>query len=392
MRSALPSRLEEVSPQRRGSRYREIKKATLAGALVNLGLALGKIICGSVGQSQALIADGVHSLSDLSTDALVLFAARHAGRGADAEHPYGHGRFETLAAVALGVFLMMVALGVCWDAGRRLLDPQNLPRPGLLALAAAFISVLANEGLYRYTLGVARKLRSIMLKANAWHHRSDALSSIVVMLGVGGAMAGLEYLDSIAAIGVGLMIAKVGWDLGASGVRELVDTGLGPEEVAAVRNTILSVGGVKTLHRLRTRRMGADVLVDVHIQVAPELSVSEGHMISETARGKLIGGLEDVTDVTVHIDPEDDETGAPCCGLPLRGALSAPLRERWRDIEAANHIERITLHYLDGKVSVELLLPLSLAADPDRARMLADQFNRKVRDLEDIRSVTLLYH
>jgi len=258
-------------------RRHEIMRVTLVGSVFDLLLGISKIIGGFLSNSTALIADGVHSLSDLVTDFIVLYASSQAHREADAEHPYGHGRFETLATVVLGLALFGVAIGISWDAVSRLFHPEKLWQPGVLALVIAAISIVVKEALYHYSMTIAKKYRSNMLKANAWHSRSDAISSVIVVVGVAGSMAGLDYLDAIAAVGVALMIAKISWGLVWHSVRELIDTGLEPERVEAIRNSILNVDGVKALHILRTRRMGSDALVDVHIQVPPTISVSEGH-------------------------------------------------------------------------------------------------------------------
>ncbi len=370
-------------------RARAAQRVTLVGAVVNLVLAVGKIVIGTLGQSQALVADGIHSLSDLVSDAVVLVATRHGSREPDPQHPYGHGRIETVATVAVGMLLFGVTAGIVYDAARRLTSPETLLHPGPLALVAALLSVLAKEALTRYTLRVARRIRSALLRANAWHHRSDAISSVVVIIGVAGSMAGLPYLDAVAAIFVALMIAKIAWDLSWGGIRELIDTGLDPEDVTRIRQVILSVHGVRAMHMLRSRRMGADALVDVHILVDPRLSVSEGHQISETVRAKLVRELEDVTDVMVHIDPEDDEVQAPCAGLPLRDKLLEELHRRWEGLEAASRIRQVTLHYLDGKIEVDIRLPLGAAEGADAAAVA--ELRRRAEALEDVRRVTILY-
>ncbi len=373
-------------------RYRETRRVTLIGAAVDLLLGLAKIIGGYVAQSQALIADGVHSLSDLTTDILVLFAAKHANVEADEDHPYGHARIETAATVGLGILLMLIAAGIGIDAVIKLLSPESLTIPAAWALAIAAISVASKEWIYRYTMRSARRLNSNLLRANAWHSRSDALSSIVVIIGVGGAQFGFGYLDAIAALIVAAMIVKIGVDLSWSSLRELVDTGLEPGELKDIRATILSVGGVKDLHELRTRRMGGKALVDVHIILEdPTLSVSEGHQISENVRSRLIRKIEDVEDVMVHIDPEDDETAAPSEHLDLRTQLLPRLRRRWRHLDAANEIRRVTLHYLNGKVHVELELPLSLAPDAASAERLAESFREAVGEETDVAAVRLVF-
>lgn len=355
-------------------RTRDTIRVTLIGSVLDLALGIVKIIVGIVGQSQALVADGIHSLSDLGTDIVVIYAARHAGREADEDHPYGHARIETAATVALGVALVVVAAGIGFDAGTRLFTPERLLHPGWLALAVAGISVVSKEAIYQYTMIFARRHRSDMLRANAWHSRSDAISSIIVVIGVIGSMAGLNYLDAIAAIGVALMIIKIGWDLIWHSLRELVDTGLEHERVENIRKSILSVDGVIALHNLRTRRMGSDALADVHIQVNPSISVSEGHQISEAVRKKLIEEIEELSDVTVHIDTEDEQAAIRTVELPLRSEIIRRAMLRFNGIDEANEIEQITVHYCDGKVQLELLLPLDHARDPQAAARLGQQF------------------
>ena len=171
-------------PDPHDARYRDIRVVTIVGAIVDLLLGVAKVVVGLAAGSQALVADGIHSFSDLATDFLVLFAAKHAHRKADVEHPYGHGRIETVATVVLGISLVLVAIGISYDAARRLLDPELLLHPGLLALVVALVSVVSKEVIYQYTARAARRLRSKMLLANAWHSRSDAISSIVVVIGV----------------------------------------------------------------------------------------------------------------------------------------------------------------------------------------------------------------
>ncbi|MEJ2509901.1 MAG: cation diffusion facilitator family transporter [Gammaproteobacteria bacterium] len=374
------------------TRYQETRRITLIGALVNVLLAAAKISFGIIGSSQSLSADGVHSLSDLASDGLVIFAAKHGSQDADEDHPYGHARIETAFTVGLGILLVLVAAGILVDAVDRLFQTQRLLHPGVLALVVAAISVLSKELLYRYTLHVAKKVRSNLLRANAWHHRSDAISSIVVIIGVAGSMAGLHYLDAIAAAGVALMIAKIGWDLSWHSLKELVDTGLDPERVEAIRNCILNVDGVRTLHMLRTRRMGQDALVDVHIMVPPKLSVSEGHHIGETVRSRVIREVDEVTDVMVHIDPEDDETSPPSLKLPLRGELMDRLAPAWADIPAAQHIEKVTLHYLDGKIAVDLLLPFSVLDQGSTREQLNQRFAAVADEVEAVASIGLYFH
>ncbi len=281
------------------------RRATLTGAIVNLLLAVAKVLFGWLGNSQALVADGVHSLSDLVSDALVLAAARVGSRKADHDHPYGHGRIETAASGAMGVLLLAVAGGFIIDVSSRLLEPEHLPAPGLLALATAIASVIAKEALFRYTRRVARTVRSPLIDANAWHHRSDALSSLVVIGGICGALLGAPWLDAVAAILVAGMIGRMGWDFLWKSLQELVDTGLDREETADLRRRILAVGGVRGERQLRSRRMGARVLVDVHILVDGDISLREAHAIAQEVKRHLLEHEDDVADVVVSVEPAD---------------------------------------------------------------------------------------
>ncbi len=373
------------------SRYRDIRRVTLVGSAVDLTLGVLKLLFGYIANSQALIADGIHSLSDLATDFMVLFAAKHGSRDADETHPYGHGRFETLATVALGVALMVVAGGIAWDAVERLFHPEALLQPGVWALVVAFLSVFSKEWIYHYTMRLARKLKSNMLKANAWHSRTDAISSVVVVIGIGGTMAGLEYLDSVAAVLVGAMVAKIGWGLIWQSVHELVDTALNPERVELIRHEILCVGGVRELHMLRTRMMGGDALVDVHVIVDPKLSVSEGHYIGEKVRQHLIEAVDEVNDVMVHVDPENDEKMKPSLGLPSRSWVRSQLEQRWQELPMAKKIERISLHYLDGKLDIELCLPDSALPATEAEKSQLESLCRSIEDLAEIREMVVYF-
>jgi len=368
-------------------RLRETVKVTLVGSVVDLTLGILKIFFGYSAQSQALIVDGFHSLSDLATDAMVIFAAKHSHREADEDHPYGHARIETLATVGLGLALIAVGIGFSVDAIKRLFHPELLLVPHIAAIYIAVLSIVAKEVIYHYSMVIARKYRSEMLRANAWHSRSDAISSAIVVVGVAGAMAGLPYLDAIAAIGVAIMIAKIGWDLGWQSLRELIDTGLEAERVNQIKQTIMGINGVEALHLFRSRRLGGDAYIDVHIQVPPRLSVSEGHQISEAVRQKLISTIDEVKDVTVHIDPEDDEIAAPCKNLPSRQELQKHLSEKLADIPEASQITSLTIHYLGGKVELVIILPASVLSDVKEISRIRDAITVNLEKVECIRRV-----
>ncbi len=335
------------------------KRVTLVGALINILLSVLKVVFGFVAQSNALIVDGIHSLSDLLSDAMVWFASHHAQHGPDEKHPYGHGRFETIATLGLGILLILVAIGIVWDSAARLFSPEKLLHPGALALVVAVFSVLIKEGLYHYTMQAGRKIGSKMIQANAWHHRSDAISSIVVVVGIAGTIAGLPYLDTVAAVVVGVMIAMVGWELGWPALEELMDAGLEQERLEKVKEIIHSVDGVDAIHMLRSRSIGGEIIVDVHILVAPWMSVTEGHMISQTVMERLLGEMDEVGDVTVHVDPEDDEAGPATQDLPLRQQALETLNSCWASIPEVEEVTQTILHYREGKIDIDLYMPLS---------------------------------
>ena len=373
-------------------RTKEINRVTWWGIFVNMLLAVTKLIGGTIGQSQSLIADGLHSLSDLASDAMVLVAAKHAGEEADDDHPYGHGRFETLATVGLGLFLIAVGLGIAFDAAHRVFDEEIKAVPHYFTLAIALFSILSNEALYHFTHRVGLRINSKMLIANAWHHRSDAISSIVVLVGIAGAQMGIAILDPIAAIIVALMIVKIGYDLSYHSVRELVDTALEPEMVEQIKAKILENEDVLEMHMLRTRRMGHTSLVDVHILVQPKLSVSEGHHISEDVEKSLINSFDDINDVTVHIDPENDEQEARCRNLPLRSELIIALNSEWSQIPELKSIDDITLHYLEGQITVEATIPLSILKSLSDAENIQVKFKQASLAVGCVGEADLRFH
>ncbi len=375
----------------RQARAQAIKRTTLVGAIVNLLLSAVKIVAGVFGQSHALIADGIHSLSDLLSDLLVWFAGHKAGQAPDAEHPYGHGRFETVATLVLGFLLVAVALGIGWDAVQRLFHPQALLQPGPIALYAAGLSILIKEALYWYTRAYGVRVRSDLLIANAWHHRSDAISSVIVMIGVAGTLAGLPDLDAIASVLVAVMIAKIAWDLGSNATRELVDTALDPERLREMSRIIRHSTGVRDIHMLRTRTLGGNTAADVHVLVDPDISVSEGHAISVLVQQRLMETIERMSDVIVHIDPEDDECATPTKGLPMRTEVLGRLDQRWQEIPEALTRKRVLLHYLEGAITVDVFFPLRTFVDAAAARQLQQRLRAAIQDDPEIADVRLYF-
>jgi len=385
-------------------RYLKIRFVTLVGALVNLLLAIVKIIVGHIGFSHALFVDGIHSLSDLLSDALVLYGAKQGDKNPDEDHPYGHDRIETLVTVLFGIILLMVGLGIIIDSIGRLSQQGVTETPSNLALAIALVSVISKEALYQYTIHFANTLKSSLLKANAWHHRSDAISSIVVLVGVAGSIYGVAYLDIVAAVIVAMMIAKIGWDLIYDGVNELVDKGLETEELDRIKSLIETIPGVSEMHMLRTRQMGSKALVDVHIQVTPHVSVSEGHRISDEVSNRLVNEIEVVSQVLVHIDPENDEAFSSCKELPLRDEVlnllityikqfsqttnHQDLIETILTLLLKNNSEDLILHYSNGKISVNILLPFEEVNQLNEVQQLQSVLESNLAELKIIEKIS----
>ncbi len=342
------------------SRSRRAQTINLIGAINNFVLAIIKVVFGWLGHSQALVADGIHSFSDLLTDVLVIFATHFGSRGADSDHPYGHQRIETAATLLLALLLILTGAGIVYESVREFLHP-SVQLPTLVVLIVAALSILANEILFHATRKVGREIKSNLLIANAWHHRSDAASSLIVLIGVAMTLFGWVVFDAIAAMIVGVMIIRMGWQLGWSSVRELVDTGVEPELLTAFENTIQHVPGVFALHQLRTRSMGSEIFLDVHVLVAPRLSVSEGHFIARSVRQTLQSQHQHIADVTVHIDPEDDEIVDAEKVLPTREELDGYIHQVAVSLPGGGQIEEIILHYLADQVEVEISLPTHLS-------------------------------
>jgi cation diffusion facilitator family transporter len=277
-------------------------RSTWVSVVVNVVLSTTQIVVGVMAKSQALIADGIHSLSDLVADFVVLFAGHHAKKDADEDHPYGHHRFETAASLALGVLLLAVGVGMVWSALQKLESPGSIPTAHASALWVALGAIASKELLFRYMLRVAKAVKSSMLVANAWHARSDAASSLVVSLGLIGNMLGYPLLDPIAALIVGFMVGKMGWSFGWDALHDLMDRGLDEAEVQAIRDTLTASPGVLGVHDVRTRKMGDMVVVDAHIEVDATLTVEAGHNIAVAARQSVMQRHR-VLDLMTHVDP-----------------------------------------------------------------------------------------
>ncbi|MFM6993133.1 MAG: cation diffusion facilitator family transporter [Rhodoferax sp.] len=277
-------------------------RTTWVSVAVNLVLSATQIVVGVLAKSQGLVADGVHSLSDLVADFVVLLAGHQSQKDADIDHPYGHQRFENAASLVLGLLLLGVGAGMVWSAVGKLETPASIPTAHPVALWVALAALAAKELLFRYMLRVAKMVKSSMLVANAWHARSDAASSLVVGLGLIGNLMGYPMLDPIAALVVGLMVGKMGWNFGWDALHDLMDRAVDEEEVEAIRTTLRETPGVAGVHDVRTRKMGDMVVVDAHIEVDANLTVEEGHNIAVAARAAVMRRHR-VLNLMTHVDP-----------------------------------------------------------------------------------------
>jgi len=341
---------------------RDSTTITWVGTVANLVLSVVKIGGGLLGHSQALVADGFHSLSDLLSDIATLITLRYASEPEDEGHPYGHGKIESVGAAIVGTMLGMADFELMVDGGQHLYHywlegAAAVVEVSPFVLALALLSIVTKEALYQLTVRIGRREQNAVLIANAWHHRSDALSSIVVLVGVGGALLwNLLWLDAAAALLVAGMVLKVAVEILRDAVADLTDRALSDEERARLREVVEKIEGVVSYHEMRTRRFGGRALVDLHIQVAPYISVSEGHQIAEQARWALRAANPHLIDVMVHVDSENDLYATPGPnGLPSRGDLEAYLPGQIHQ-----------LHYRKGRVEVDLLLHEGEAVDAAR--------------------------
>ncbi len=341
-------------------------RATWAGFAINLPLALVKIVTGALAGSSALVADGVHSLADTASDVTVLWALGHSARGPDAEHPYGHGRFETLATLAVAAALLLTAAGIAWDAALRLMAPGAIAAPGALALVVAGVSIALKEGLYHYTVRVGRRTGSALIVANAWHHRSDALSSVVALIGIAAAMAGLAAADALAAAVIAAMLLRVAWAHGRPAVDELVDSQHDAQTRRELARRLLECPGVEGVRELRLRQHGAEAVADGSILVDPEITITEGHRIAEAARAHAIAALPALSQLVLHVEPAGHHDGYGATRAPLRDQIEGELRAHLARMPAITEIDAIRLGYFDAGIDVEIIARLADPAAQDR--------------------------
>ncbi|MDH3357644.1 MAG: cation diffusion facilitator family transporter [Desulfobacteraceae bacterium] len=283
------------------------RKVTLVGVLVNTFLILLKLVAGIFGSSQALIADAVHSFSDLFTDAVVLIGLKISNKPPDKTHHFGHARMETLASTIVGMALIGTALYIGIDASLTIYHHTEY-HPTTLALFGAGVSIILKEVLYRYTIRTGRRIKSQLIVANAWHHRSDALSSVAVFIGVAGTQINPSWhiLDAFAALLVSFFIVKVGLEILRDALREFTDTAPNPEIIGKIQQCALSVNGVVDTHDVRVRTSGGFYQMEIHIVVDGQMTVLEGHKIAKTVEGCLVEDVGNFSSITIHVDPENE--------------------------------------------------------------------------------------
>lgn len=290
-------------------REKAIFRVTFIGSIVNVALVLLKLISGIWGRSSALVADGVHSLTDFITDVIVLVFVKLSGKPRDKVHSYGHGKFETLATLIIGVFLTVAGIGLMVSGIRKIISSLNgemLPEPTWLAFAVAAASIVVKEILYRYTVRIGRKVESDATVANAWHHRSDAISSLGTMAGIGGAiLLGDDWriLDPLAAALVSIFIIKSGHDIIRPAINELLEGALPEKQSAEISGLIGSVNGVRGFHNLRTRKIGNAIAVDVHVKMDGKLLLEEAHDIATLVEEKIRDRFGKDSIVNIHMEP-----------------------------------------------------------------------------------------
>ena len=353
---------------------RAASRVTVIGMLLDGVLGILKVIAGTLFHSQALLVDGIHSFTDVASDLVVLGVMRVSRQAPDQDHPYGHQRIETMGTMVLGSILIAVGAALAWDNTLRLLDGGAVNIPEWPVLVAAVISIASKEWIYRYTRRVGIAIRSDLIIANAWHSRTDALSSVVVLFSTIGAMLGYLWLDILAAVIISGIIIHIGWRFTRDSVKELVDTGLSPEDTEALKHIASKTDGVRNVHELRSRRMGHDILLDVHLVVSPEISVSEGHQIGMQVVKAMRDSLDNILDINFHIDAENDEIHPQTSEqLPARAEIREVLHQHIENLPSNN---RLRLHYLRNRVHMELFMEIPESEALPDARQISEDLGR----------------
>lgn len=337
-------------------------RVTVIGMILDAFLGIIKVIAGTLFHSQALLVDGIHSFTDVASDVVVLGVMKLSRQEPDENHPYGHQRIETFGTLVLGSILIAVGAALAWENTLRLIEGSIDTIPEWPVLIAAGVSVVGKEWIFRYTRHIGQVIRSDLIIANAWHSRTDAFSSVVVLVSTAGAMLGLVWLDVLAAVAISVIIIHIGWKFTWDSVQELVDTGLSPDDTEMLKTIARNTDGVLNVHELRSRRMAQDILLDIHLVVRPEISVSEGHQIGMQVVNGMRNALENIRDISFHIDAENDEDQFPPTEKqPSRAEVGRIIAEHLGEIPQRS---RLRLHYLKNKLHLEIFLD---EPDPDTA-------------------------
>jgi cation diffusion facilitator family transporter len=376
-----PRRPGQDSPES-GSRLRILSGVTVLGAVANLMLVVIKGGVGLVGGSSVLVADAVHSLSDFASDVVALFSLRVASKPPDEEHPYGHGRYETLGTAVLAVVLLVAAAGIAWDAWRRFGESVE---PAAITLWAAALSIAVKEALFQGTLRIGRRHDSPLVVTNAWHHRSDALSSVAAFAGIAGARMGFPILDPAAAVVVSALIAKMALSLLHEAIREFTDTALQHDVLRDLGAGVRRLPGVVNLHELRARRMGARTLVDLHVEVDGSTTVSDGHQVAERVRQFVFREQAGVSEVLVHIDPEPDEHVGPGDQLARpREEIESEVRRIARVADGVRAVTHVLTHFLERRVALQVDIEVDPTLRVHEAAAVARSLRNKLEGVSGV--------
>ncbi|MEC9069485.1 MAG: cation diffusion facilitator family transporter [SAR324 cluster bacterium] len=361
---------------------------TWLGLIANLLMAIAKGFVGIISHSSALIADAGHSFSDLISDMVTLWAVRMAGIPKDENHPYGHGKFETVGSFFVALMLVFTGIGVAWHVLNKMNSPEVPETP---ALWMAAIAIVVKEALFHLTRMVGRRSGSRILLANAWHHRSDAISSVAALVGIAGANWGIPMMDPIAGVLVAGLIVKAGIDIGYESLRELTDEIPEEEVIIELEKILADVKGVDHYHEMRARRMGPHLLVDLHIEVDSMMSISAAHQVAERVRLRILDKIPAVNEVLVHVDAEDDFIEEEEGEFSREIVLMRPQREIEADVKKViNEIPEITgvthiyCHYLNQNLSVQVNIMLDTEMRIIEAQKIASTARMKIEQIKDI--------
>ncbi|MBF0348977.1 MAG: cation transporter [Magnetococcales bacterium] len=371
-------------------------RAMAIGLVINILLSVVKIVVGVLAQSPALLADGLHSISDLFSDGAIWIANRMSREAADEGHPYGHGRYETMAILFSGVLLFALSVGIVIDSISRV-EKQPAVVPGMEALVVIILAILAKEWLYHYTRRVGETYHLRALVANAWHHRSDSISSVAALVGIAGAMVGWPVADPIAAIVVSAILMKMAYGFMRDAFLEFTDAAAAIDK--AIQEQIVTMvdeyPDVYSAHLFKVRRSGPNLHVDIHVVVNPFLSVSEGHQIAERLRRAIIDGVLEVTEVMVHVDPEEDQKFPMPIDYPGRQEMIAALSQLLEKDQGLVAVSDLVMHYTRDGIVADLVVSVDSNHNLDELRRASLRLCQKIissqERISNVRIKTVLH-